>query len=54
MKVRELMEILSQLPQDVEVEVNDNNGGEVYAIDSIDHFKKGRDPALVIIQVNCD
>lgn len=50
MLVSKLVQMLLQLPQDVEVEVNDNGGGEVYEIEGVDYFCK---EASVIIQVNC-
>lgn len=50
MLVSKLILMLQQLPQDVEVEVNDNCGGEVYEIEGVDYFRK---EAIVIIQVNC-
>jgi hypothetical protein len=52
MLVSKLVQMLLQLPQDVEVEVNvnDNCGGEVYEIEGVDYF---RNNASVIIQVNC-
>lgn len=57
MKVSALIAILQKMPQDLEVEVNDNGGGEVYAIEDITHYVPNNDlwpddePA-VIIQVN--
>lgn len=57
MNVRQLIEILQQLPQDLEVEVNDQNGGEVYAIEEVTHYHPNIDlwpddaPAIVL-QVN--
>ena len=54
MTVAELIKQLQALPQDIQVEVNDNNGGEVFAIDQVDYFAATEyDPELVIIQVNC-
>jgi hypothetical protein len=54
MTVAELIEILKQMPQDIQVEVNDNAAGEVFAIDQVDHFDATEyDPQIVIIQVNC-
>jgi len=57
MKVSELIEILQALPQDLEVEVNDNNGGEVYAIEEVTHYKPNLDlwpddAETVVLQVN--
>lgn len=54
MTVAELIKQLQALPQDIQVEVNDNNGGEVFAIDQVDHFEAtDYDPQIVILQVNC-
>jgi hypothetical protein len=54
MTVADLIAELQKLPQDIQVEVNDNNGGEVFAIDQVDHFDAtDYDPEIVIIQVNC-
>ncbi len=54
MKVSELITILSTMQPDVDIEVNDNNGGEVYAIDQVDFFPAtDGDPSIVMIQVNC-
>jgi hypothetical protein len=59
MKVSELIAILQTMPQDVVVEVNDNNGGEVYGIHSVDHFTPNTDLwpddyESVVIQVNVE
>ena len=54
MKVSELITLLQKMPQDVEVEVNDNNGGQVWPIESVDDFSDDIDGACVIIQINCD
>jgi len=55
MTVAELIKQLQALPQDIQVEVNDNNGGEVFAIDQVDYFGASldQDDQIVIIQVNC-
>lgn len=54
MTVAELIAELQKLPQHIQVEVNDNNGGEVFAIDQVDYFDAtDGDPEIVIIQVNC-
>lgn len=57
MKVSQLVDILKGMPQDIEVEINDNNGGEVYAIEGVDHYVPNLDLwpddiQAVIIQVN--
>ena len=54
--VSELIELLQKLPQDVLVEVNDNRNGNIFGIDSVDYFGDlgPDDPAMVILQVNCD
>jgi len=52
MKVSELIAKLQTLPPDSEVEVNDNLGGECYAIEQVDLFDEEH-PALVMLQVNC-
>ncbi len=54
MTVAELIKALQELPQDIQVEVNDNKGGEVFAIEQVDHFGASlEDEQIVIIQVNC-
>ena len=54
MTVAELIEILQQMPQDVQVEVNDNNGGVVFGIEEVNHFEECEwDDEIVMIQVNC-
>lgn len=53
MKSHELARQLLSMP-DVDVEINDNNGGEVYVIEQVDHFPADDEvPDLIIIQVNC-
>ena len=53
MTVRELIEILKTMPQDCLVEVNDNNGGEVYGIEQVDHFQASEfNDESVVLQVN--
>lgn len=60
MKVSELIAILQKMPQDIEVIVNDNGGGEVYSIngeDDITHYVPNTDlwpddVQSVVIQVN--
>lgn len=54
MTVAELISILQTMPQDVQVEVNDNYGGEIFVIEQVDHFEATEeDDEIVIIQVNC-
>ena len=59
MKVSELIELLQQMPQNSEVEVNDNDGCNVFPIHSVDNFPVP-DPdypeeyPVVVIQVNVD
>jgi hypothetical protein len=56
---RQLIALLKDLPDNVEVEVNDNRGGEVYAIEDVTLYTPNLDlwpddkPAI-ILQVNCD
>jgi hypothetical protein len=57
--VSELIAILQTMPQGAIVEVNDNNGGEVYAVHSVDHFLPNLDlwpddHESVVIQVNVE
>lgn len=60
MKVSELIAILQEMPQDIEIIVNDNAGGEVYSIndaDDITHYVPNTDlwpddVPQVVIQVN--
>lgn len=52
MKVSELIVKLQKLPQDVDVEVNDNRGGECYPIEQVDFFDEEH-PSYVMLQVNC-
>jgi hypothetical protein len=55
MKVHELITLMQAMPQNVDIEVNDNGNGEVYVIDDIDHFgATPYDSECVIIQVNVD
>lgn len=53
MKVGDLIKLLQDLPPDIDVEVNDNLGGEVYSVDDVSYFDD-MSPPLVIIQVNCE
>jgi len=56
MTVAELIAELQKLPQDIQVEVNNNRGGQVYPIEQVDHFAEDihdNEPEIVIIQVNC-
>ncbi len=57
MKPPELIAILQKMPQDIDVEVNDCNGGEVYSIEDVTLYIPNTDlwpddKAAVIIQVN--
>ena len=57
MKVSEAIKLLQTMPQDIELEVNDNNGGEVYPIEEITLYIPNTDlwpddVAAVILQVN--
>ena len=59
MRVSRLIELLQKMPQDLEVEVNDNRGGEVYEINNVTHYIPNidlwpDDVPSVIIQVNED
>ena len=58
MTVAELIAILQTMPQDLEVEVNNNNGREIFAIEQVDYFSEeeldGEFEPSVIIQVNYD
>ena len=56
MKVEELISILQKMPEGTEVEVNDNNGGNVYSVDSVDFFvaEMEEEYSVIVIQVNCD
>jgi hypothetical protein len=54
MKVKELIELLQKMPQEADVEVNDNNGGEVYIINQVNYFPADDiDTEVAMIQVNC-
>jgi hypothetical protein len=59
MTVAELIAILQTMPQDLPVEINDNEGGEILQIDSVDHFgwhdlePGSGDQPVVMIQANC-
>ena len=53
MTVAELIEVLKTMPQGAEVEVNDNHGGNVFAIDQVDYFEAEDEfTEVVVIQVN--
>ena len=56
MTVAELIAILQTMPQDLEVEVNNNNGREIFAIEQVDYFSEeeldGEFEPSVMIQVN--
>ena len=57
MTVAELIAILQTMPQDLEVEVN-NNGREIFAIEQVDYFSEeeldGEFEQSVMIQINYD
>ncbi len=54
MTVAELIAILQTMPQDLPVEINDNMGGQIIYIDSVEEFDlDGEDDyPVVIIQAN--
>jgi hypothetical protein len=54
MTVAELIEILKTMPQNLPIEINDNMGGQIIYIDSVDHFDlEGEDDyPVVMIQAN--
>jgi hypothetical protein len=54
MTVSELIEILKTMPQNLPIEINDNMGGQIIYIDSVDHFDlEGEDDyPVVMIQAN--
>ena len=56
MTVGELKDILKELPENLEVHINDNRNGAYFDyIDSVDHFvADDMDPECVVIQVNVD
>jgi hypothetical protein len=54
MTVAELIAILQTMPQDVAVEINDNLGGQIIYIDSVDSFPEDEDYPLVMIQANVE
>ena len=50
MKRDELIALLQTMPEDADVEVNDNNGGEVYPIVQVDYFPADEyDGARIIV-----
>lgn len=56
MTVAELIAQLQAMPQDVEVQINDNSGGNVFELEQVDHFDANdewEDPEVVMLQVNC-
>jgi len=56
MNVAELIAELQKYPANIVVEVNDNYGGKVSSISSVDFFEADgvyNDPAVVMIQINC-
>lgn len=55
MTVAELIEILKTMPQDLPIEINDNMGGQIIYIDSVDLFDEPMhedDYPVVMIQAN--
>jgi hypothetical protein len=55
MTVAELIEILKTMPQDLPIEINDNMGGQIIYIDSVDLFDEPHyedDYPVVMIQAN--
>jgi hypothetical protein len=62
MTVAELIEILKTMPQDLPIEINDNMGGQIIYIDSVDHFDctderfspEDGDYPVVMIQANVE
>jgi hypothetical protein len=53
MIVAELIAALQKLPPDVEVLVNDNQGGEVYDIEQVDLLFDKFYPGQVVFQPGC-
>ena len=54
MTVAELIEILKTMPQDLPIEINDNMGGQIIYIDSVDSFPDDEDYPVVMIQANVE
>jgi hypothetical protein len=62
MTVAQLIEILKTMPQDLPIEINDNEGGQIIYIDSVDHFDctderfspEDGDYPVVMIQANVE
>jgi uncharacterized protein YneR len=59
MKVSALIAALQKLPQDLEVEVNNNHEGVVHTIDDVTHYVPNTDlwpddVAAVVIQINVE
>ena len=62
MTVAELIEILMTMPQDLPIEINDNMGGQIIYIDSVDYFdatderfsSEDGDYPVVMIQANVE
>lgn len=60
MIVSELISILKKMPQDLPIEINDNMGGQIIYIDSVDYFgpddidMSDDDYPVVMIQANCN
>ena len=54
MTVAELIAILQTMPQDLPIEINDNEGGQIIYIDSVDSFPEDEDYPVVMIQANVE
>ena len=59
MTVAELIAILQTMPQDLPIEINDNMGGQIIYIDSVDLFDEidpefPEDYPVVMIQANVE
>jgi len=61
MTVAELIAVLQTMNPNFPVEINDNNGGEIYNIAAVDQYDMDciidpdeNDYPVVMIQINCD
>ena len=60
MTVAELIEVLKSMPQDLPIEINDNMGGQIIYIDSVELFEgedldvEDGDYPVVMIQANVE
>ena len=56
MTVAELIAVLQTMPQDYPIEINDNMGGQIIYIDSVDQFdlEGEEDYPVVMIQANVE